>query len=332
MERMEMYMAAGLSIETVVLQAGKGLAQKKRASLDRVRMRIEGGQPLASALAEDMGYPPVVLGIISCGESSGNLAAALKCSHSLLEREDELSKKCISALTYPCIIGLAAFALMIGLVRGIMPQILPLLSGLHTDLPFLTKAVMRASSFFLAYGAMCGAGALVFGICIAVAYERSLPIQGIVQSSLLRIPLLGILVKKYALSAFFQSLGALAESGMRVDSAYEKSVSAVALIPLRKSLLKGTEGIRTGSSFRSILPGDIPDYVAPLVSAGEASGNLAGSFLKAAAILDKELDHSLKRLTALIEPVMMIGMGFSVGAIALSIMMPIYDISKTLQH
>jgi type II secretory pathway component PulF len=76
----------------------------------------------------------------------------------------------------------------------------------------------------------------------------------------------------------------------------------------------------------------MPSYVAPLVAAGEASGNLGKALSRAARILDRELDHSLKRLTALIEPAMMLGMGAAVGSIALSIMMPIYDISKALQH
>jgi type II secretory pathway component PulF len=73
-------------------------------------------------------------------------------------------------------------------------------------------------------------------------------------------------------------------------------------------------------------------YIVALVSAGELSGTLGASLLRAANILDRDIEHSLKKLTSLIEPLMMIGLGVIVGSIALSIIMPIYDISKVLQH
>jgi len=153
------------------------------------------------------------------------------------------------------------------------------------------------------------------------------------QSFLIRIPLIGGLFYRYSLSLFLRSAGSLIESGLQSAIAYRNAAEVLSLIPLRNELTKEASAVSRGVPFGSAVAKikRIPPFVPPLVSAGEVSGALGRSLLRAADILDRGVDHSLKKITALIEPVMMAGMGFAVGAIALSIMMPIYDISKVLQ-
>jgi type IV pilus assembly protein PilC len=331
-ERVEMYAAAGLPIGVAIYQAGQGSPKKQGLSLERVRSLVEGGQSVSSTFAQELKYPAAVVGIISCGESSGHLSQALKSGHALLEREEDLIKKCMSAMTYPLVIAIAAGVLTIGLVRGIMPQITPLLTGLHTDLPILTRVVMKLSDLLTLYGIYAGLILVICGAGMLWAIRKVYAIRRVVHICAIRIPILGSLIDRYALAVFFQSMGALTESGMAADLAYEKAIAAISLIPLRRRLEVTRQDVTRGGSFGAIFAKGMPSYIAPLISAGEASGNLTSAFSRVAGMLDRELDHSLKRMTALIEPIMMIGMGCTVGAIALSIMMPIYDISKTLQH
>jgi type II secretory pathway component PulF len=146
------------------------------------------------------------------------------------------------------------------------------------------------------------------------------------------IPIAGSLIRKYSLAIFCQSIGALVESGEGTDSAFCKTAAAVGFIPLQTRLMARSSMISRGDPLSDALKNDAPAYVSSLVAAGEASGHLGQTLTRAAILLDRELDQSLKRLTSLVEPVMMICMGSVVGVIALSIMMPIYDISKAIQH
>ena len=331
-ERLEMYVSAGLAIDRAIAAAGEGSSKRQHTSLIRVRLAVESGQSLSGALAREVRLPQAIVGLISCGESSGAVAATLKSAHALMERQDELLKKCLSALTYPTVIGLAAVVLTIGLVKGVMPQIIPLLLGLHADLPILTKIVIAISEGFTAYGAFLLIGiSLVIGIGVWV-YKRMLEVRSFIHRLLMSTPIVGSLVNRYALAVFFQSMGALVESGMPADAAFARTAPSISLIPLRRRLESAAPLVSRGEPLHEAFGRGMPAYIAPLVSAGEASGNLGKALSRAALILDRELDHSLKRLTALIEPVMMLGMGGAVGSIALSIMMPIYDISKALQH
>lgn len=332
LERLEMYISSGLPIARSLSLAGAVLPKRQRESLDRVRQAVESGQILSAILASEVRLPSAVVGLIACGESSGNLTETLKISHALLEREDELIKKCLSAMTYPTVVGLAAVALSFGLVLVIMPQIIPLLDGLHTDLPLITKIVMAASRVLMSYWLYFTVSSAILSALLIAAYRSSRMVRASLHLCAIHAPIVGGIMSRYALALFFQSFGALVESGMPADAAYAKAASSIELIPLRRSLEGKTETIMHGEPIYEAFAENAPPYVAPLVAAGEASGNLGRALLRAACLIDRELDHSLKRLTALIEPAMMIGMGCVVGSVALSIMMPIYDISKTLQH
>jgi type II secretory pathway component PulF len=124
----------------------------------------------------------------------------------------------------------------------------------------------------------------------------------------------------------------LIESGLSSLVAYKRTVGVIVILPLRIQFQDEIPNLNRGLSFGQIFTDKkLPSHIAPLLLAGEASGNLGNSLIRCAHILDHDIDHILKRLTALIEPILMAGMGCVVGAIALSIMLPIYDISRVLQ-
>ena len=194
---------------------------------------------------------------------------------------------------------------------------------------------MAVSEGITLYGLyMLLGGGFVFTAFI-FSYEKFRSFRSVCHSAMIRIPIVGSLYYRYSLSLFLQSCGALVESGLQIGQSYVNTVSTVSLIPLSKLLSEQVPQVQKGVSVGQILEGKskhIPTYVSSLLIAGEASGNLGASFVRAATIIDRDMDHSIKRLTSLIEPLMMAGMGIVVGGIALSIMMPIYDISKVLQQ
>lgn len=326
-------MSVGLALDRALSISENAMHKKQRGTVLNIRRCVESGSLLSKGLSENVHIAETTRSLIAHGESSGQLAQSLHTSRMLLEKGEELRSKCLSAMAYPIVIGIFALLLTLGLIRGVMPQIIPMLRSLQVDLPLVTRAVISVSDTLTDYGLHILAGIIALSVSLRFAYARSEKVKNMMQRLLISIPLIGGLVYGYHLSIFLRSCGALVESGSQVRDAYMKSASALSLRPLRIRLSEKAVLLAGGVPIAEILAQRrIPAYISPLLGAGEASGTLGVSMGRAAEILDRDIEHSMKRLTALIEPVMMAGMGTSIGAIALSIMMPIYEISKVLQR
>lgn len=334
MERLELYVSSGLPLDHSLRVSGEGVTKKQTEAIEKVRKSVEAGGTLSQALVTHLKISKTIAALIGNGEESGELAKALGRAKDLLEREEELTKKCVSAMIYPVVIGLFAGVLTIGLVRGVMPQIVPMLKGLNVQLPLITRVVMAISDGMVKYGFVILVSIIVIASGFPIVYWKSRLVRGAFQSLLARVPMVGRLFRLYHLSLFVRSLGLLAESGAPAASAYPATVSTLSFAPVRDQLEKERVNIKNGHALGLIMARmkGMPPYLAPLVSAGEASGTLGASLICVARIMDRDIEHALKRVTSLLEPVMMAAMGCAVGAIALSIVMPIYDISKVLQQ
>jgi len=335
LERLELYLSAGLALDKALLVAGECSQEWQRASVERVRQDVISGVRVSRSMHFSIGMPETVVGLIEHGESSGELSYALRVARELMEKSDALKKKCISALIYPSVIGVSAVALIIGLVRGVMPQIIPMLNSMRVELPFLTRLVMSLSGGISQYGLHILVAGISVVFVLYAGYTRTRIIRKAAHYCLMRTPLFGTIITAYSWSLFTRSCGTLIDTGVPAAHAFQKTVAYIPLYPLRDRLIERIPTIHAGTLLGSVLRDMspyIPLYVPSLVSAGESSGSLGISLVRAATIIDRDLDHTLKKLTSLIEPIMMAGMGVAVGAIALSIMMPIYDMSRALQR
>lgn len=335
LERLELYMSAGLPLDRALLALAQIGSKKHKILLNKVLEDVMSGGRISTAFAKHLKLSMTLCSLIEHGEASGNLPKSLILAHTMLDRQGETLKKCLSAMIYPIVIALFASVLTIGMVRGVMPQITPMLKSLHVSLPLLTRAVIYISDLTVSYGMYIVAGIVVSMMIVVLSYSQLKRFKYACQYVVMRLPIIGGMVFSYSLSIFLRSLGSLVESGMPVSGSYVSTSTTVPLLPLRSSLVKKTDEIKRGVSCSQVIlkaSTRVPAHVPALLSAGEASGTFGSSLVRAATLIDRDMDHGLKRLTALIEPVLMIGMGSVVGGIALSIMMPIYDISKALQH
>ena len=333
LEKLELYVSAGLTINRGLEISAQGMPKRKALGIDAMRKSVESGASVSSALSQNVRIPKTILSLIEQGESSAELSSAFHTARILLEKEDELFKKCASALTYPLIIGAFAVLLTIGLMKGVMPQIIPMLKSLHVQLPLITRIVIFISDSLLSYGIYICIALIMCSIAASMAYRKIAFVRRSAHLCWSMVPLAGSLIYEYSTSVFLRSCGSLVAAGIPVHHAYKRTADAVSFLPLRDMLALRSGDVAQGAPLsKAFIHRRIPPHVPGLIAAGEASGTLGSSMLRAADILDRDIDHMLKRLTALIEPVMMAGMGCTVGAIAVSIMMPIYDISKVLQH
>ncbi len=332
LERLEMYISAGLPINKVLPLLASSRDKNKNTIISNMAIEFEKGNPLSSCLSRYLGISKIISHMIEYGELSGKLNRSINLSIRLITKEDELFKKCLNALLYPVFIGSFSLILTLVLVQKVLSQIIPLINSLNVDLPVITRIVIVFSGVIKNYGLYIIIATIFIFIVARYAYTRSGSIKKLYQNLLIRIPILGTIIYNYHLSLFFQSCGSLIESGLTIFEAYSKSQNAVTFAPIKTLLVKYSQRIGEGMPLSRVFADkNNPIFLQSIISAGENSGSLGTSIIRAHQILDRDLDQFLKKFTVLIEPIMMIVMGLFVGTIAVSIMIPIYSISNTLQ-
>ncbi len=333
LERFEMYLSAGLTINKILPLLMNDKRPKQNLAITNILNNFQSGNLLSASLVQYIGLPKTVAHMIEYGELSGKLSRSISLAVRLLTKEDELFKKCLNALLYPVFIGSFSLLLTIGLVQKVLSQIIPLLKSLHVELPIMTRIIIALSDFLKNYGFYALVASAILFIVIKQIYKRSQVSKKLFHHFLMRIPILGGVIYNYYLSLFLQSCGSLIESGLTVFDAYSKSQNSVDFVPIRSLLEIHHERIGQGVSLSKIFSHKRnPVFVQSLISAGESSGSLGISIIRAYDILDRDLDNFLKKFTTLVEPVMMMFMGLFVGTVATSIMVPIYNISSSLQR
>lgn len=332
LERLEMYVSAGLPINRALYLLGEHNDKQKHQAISKMATDFERGYLLSHCFAKHIGLSTIICHMIEYGELSGKLNRSILLSIKLLIKEDELWKKCLNALLYPVFVGSFSLILTFVLIQKVLSEIIPLLNSLKIDLPLVTKIVITISDVFRNYGIFIVFGIILILITITKIYSKSQRFCQFVHNLVLRMPIIGKIVYNYHLSLFFQSCGSLVESGLTISQAYLRSQKSPSFWPLKILLSKYAGRIGEGMPLSRVFESKHhPQFLYSIISAGENSGSLGQSIMRAHEILDRDLDQFIKKFTVLIEPIMMIVMGFIVGTIAISIMIPIYSISNSLQ-
>ena len=334
LERLELYLASGITVDRALNLCADGVSHKQREIIASLSIHIMSGRELSAGLSKFLGISISSAMVVSFGEKLGDLTKSIRSVRSDMEKRDELYKKCVSAGVYPVTIGVFSLIFVVGIMKGVMPQIVPLLQSLHTKLPLLSRIMIYISKIITEHGVWIFIAIVVCVACSAFLIKKSIKIRNLLQKTLVHLPLFGKLLSYYHASSFLRSMASMVEAGIVVSSAFVNAASAQSFYPLRMRLLSCVDLVRDGAmSVSGVISGlSVPTYVSTLCSAGESSGSLGTSLLRGADLLDREVDTTLKRVTSLLEPTMMVVMGTIVGAIALSILLPIYDISKAIQH
>lgn len=281
-----------------------------------------------------LSFDRTLTSMISSGETSGLLSVSLKRAYDLMERRSEMKKKLLGALVYPGFISLATIGMTVFLVMYIFPKILPLLSSLNIPLPFLTRAVRTTYIFLSHYWMWVGLTVLLSGVTFVILYKNKKFFRKLCQDTLVKTPLFGEALKKYIISNNFSSMSTLMDSGQSLDkvllyssaTAFESYCDAWDVC--QKKITKGVSFAECLKSVPTFFPTLVPD----IVSLGERTGNLPTMMGHIAHIYESEINMLVKQLSNILEPILMIFMGIVVGSIALSIILPIYEITNHLGH
>lgn len=294
------------------------------------KFNLEKGQTLSSVFEKfPKQFSSVFINAIKSGEESGTLEQSLKYLSIQLKKENDLIKKVKSALAYPALLLMASLSIVTVLIVFVLPRITKVFAQSGIELPLPTRILMNISDFVLGNWLW-----ILITLGIVVVFIRLFKMtqkgQVIMYNITSRIPLVGSLSQKVILSRLARSLASLLKSGTPIIKALKVAADATGNSYYRRELYVMAEkeiskGVSVGGSLKH-REEMFPKMFISLISIGEKTGTMETVLDSLADFYEEEVDSSLKTLVSALEPTLLIVMGIIVGAIAISIILPIYSL------
>lgn len=301
-------------------------------ALDAVIEQVRGGSEFSAALAE---HPKVFnslyTSLIKASEASGQLAPILERLAEFLERQRDLKKKVKGAITYPLVMCLFAMGTTTFLVTFVLPKFAEIYRGKEDKLPKLTKWLLAFSGFMESYGLYILGGLLLVGGALFY-YFRTPKGRWNGEALKLKTPLLGALFHKSTLARSLRTLGTMIQAGVSMMDAVTLTTRVCGSLHYEAMWNNVKERIERGQQISEALADSphIPRSILKMLNAGERSGQLGKVMERVANFCEAEMNVAIKTLTSLIEPAIVMFLGVVVGGLVLSMLLPIFQISKVM--
>jgi general secretion pathway protein F len=311
----------------VARQSGKNRVQRVVLA---VRARVREGHSLANGLAL---FPAVFSELyrktVQAGEQSGRLDVVLDRLADYLETSHEIRQKTMLALFYPALLTIVALAVVIGLVTYVVPQVVQVFENMNQQLPWITRALIAFSGFLRAYGIWLIAALAALAVAGSLAL-RNPATRMRWHELLLRLPLVGKLLRGTNSARFARTLSILAASSVPILDALRIAGEVLPILPMRQAVEEAATRVREGASLRGALEksGHFPPMTLSLIGSGESSGNLQAMLERAAEVQEREVSTLVSVLLGLFEPLLILVMGGIVLVIVLAILLPIFDLNQ----
>lgn len=332
--RMADLAAAGLPLDRVLQvvaeQSESGtLAEVAEQALDDVR----GGLPVSDALAKHPKlFPPVYTQTLKAGEASGQFADVAGRLADFQEKEVARRSQVVSAMIYPGVLTLTAVFVVIFLLTFVVPRLSGVFKDLGDDLPLTTRMLLDGTAFLtnngililiVLVGAVIGFRAWSATDAGAIARDRSI----------LKLPIVGPVVLKATVSRFARVLGTLVYGGVPILDALHLAGLASGNRVFQVSAEQVEGEVREGRPIAEAMrdAGSFPPVLTHMVAIGEQTGDLPKMLGRVSDSLDFEVDNGMRRLTALVEPVIVLSMGVFVGFVVLSVLLPIFQAQQLVK-
>jgi len=334
-KHLSLMLTSGVSLAQSImeLQEQSGSPAFKKI-LKELSEEIKKGKTIAAALLKyEKLFGPLFINMIKVGEESGTLEESLKHLASQLESSYELKKKVKGAMMYPLLVLGATLSVGFGLAIFVLPKLLTFFKSLNVKLPITTRILLATVGNLEKYGPYYILGLIIFIVLFRLLLKTK-KAKLIFHSLLIEMPIFGGLVKKLNLAYFTRTLATLLKSGVTIVEALEISAATLSNMAYRESFKEASERLRKGESLSVFLeskPRLIPSFVAKMVEIGEKSGSLEETLFYVADFYEKDVDSATKNLANILEPILLIGVGLVVGVVAISILMPIYQFTSSIQ-
>ncbi|HBT46824.1 MAG TPA: type II secretion system F family protein [Peptococcaceae bacterium] len=303
-----------------------------KESIDRVLEDLQQGETLHRALSKSPKvFPPIMIYSAEAGELSGALDETLLKLADHFEREHEIQEKIKSAMTYPLIVLAVSLASIGFMITFVLPMFSNIITNLGVPLPWPTRLVLELGKFFRQWWFLLLAALGVAGY-FAWRWSQEEKVRYALDRIVLRLPVFGRLKHRALLSQFSRTLGTMLYSGVPILQALEVVERTVGNRVVAEAIALAQEQVRDGKSIASPLAesGVFPPMVVEMVTVGEETGTLDALLARLAAFYDREVGEMAARLSSLIEPILILGLGAVVGLIVLSVLLPLFQLVGTL--
>ena len=325
---------AALPVEEALLAVSQQTEKPRiKSMLLGVRSRVMEGHTLADGLKDfPNAFPEIYVATVAAGEQSGKLDAVLERLADYTDNRQQLRQRITHALVYPISVAVVALAVVVGLLTYVVPKVVEVYDNIDQELPALTQSLIATSDFLRENGFLL----VVFLIGGLVGLNFLFKQQGpkrALHAWLLRLPLIGRIVRGVNTANFSRTLHILAGSGVPVLEALRIAASVVSNIPMREAVEEAADRIREGAAIgRSLAVSKLfPPMTIHLISSGEASGELDTMLERAAVYQEREMNAIIATLMALVEPVLILTMGGVVLLIVLALLLPIVNLNDLVQ-
>ncbi len=305
---------------------------KMKEVIGEVKRDVAGGMSLTEAIQKHPRvFSPLYVNMMRSAEAGGILDLVLDRLSGFLEKEQETRNKIKSAMMYPAVVFCFATLMLFGLLFFVLPKFKGIFETMGLELPLTTKLMLNSSMYMRNYWyiylvVMAGSVVLfkVFGRTERGKYA--------IDAAKLRVPIFGDLILKTCVSRFARTFGTLITSGVPVLRALEIVSDTAGNRVIAETVVRARQSIKEGEKISTPLFGSkiFPVMVTQMIAIGEETGRLDQMLDKVSNFYDDEVDNTLKGLTSLIEPLMIVGLGLIVGFIAISVISPIYSLVGSL--
>src|SRR5437899_141071 len=294
----------------------------------RVARSVEQGSTLAEALRRNpRTFDDLFVNLVEVGETGGILDTVFQRLAAYIEKAAALKRKVKSAMIYPAsIIGVAGLVVVF-MLTFVIPTFTKMFKDLGADLPLPTQVVVWLSEFVRTYILLIIAA--VFGCVFALrAYYRTEKGQATIDALLLKVPVMGTLIRKVAVARFTRTLGTLVSSGVPILEGLRITARTAGNKVVEKAVLQCRAAVTAGKTLAEPLKasGVFPPMVIQMISVGEQTGALDAMLSKIADFYDDEVDVAVSSMTALLEPIMIVVLGVLIGGLVVAMYLPIFKL------
>jgi len=302
--------------------------------LDDVIKRLDNGEPLGESLARyPKAFSELFINMIKMGEQSGNLEKNLEYLALQLEKSFALKRKVIAAMIYPAIILVSTFGLGGALSVFILPKLIPLFKSLKVELPLSTRILLWITELVQNYGLFVLLGLIIFVVAI-ILISRLRLVKLVNHKILLKLPIVGTISQNLNLALFSRTLGTLIKSGVSIVEALDITANTLNNLIYQGQIKEVSLRIQKGKQMSVYLKTKgklFPATFSRMIGVGEKTGNLEESLVYLADFYEKEVDNTTQKLSTVLEPILLLVIGLIVAFIAISIITPIYQMTRGLR-
>lgn len=298
-----------------------------------VRERIQKGEQFNTALARHSKiFDELYIAMVRAGEESGSLSEALELLSVQMERSNNLKKKIKGAMIYPAIVLVILGAIGVLMMVFVMPSVTGTFKKLGTDLPATTQLLIAVSEFMAANTVLVAAG--IIGVIVGfLAFIRTGVGKFLWHGFLVHLPIIGPMVKEVNAARTARTLSSLLTSGVDVVRALEITTDVVQNVHYKPVIKEAREAVVRGEALSSVFIKKeklYPVFVGEMLLVGEETGAVAQMMKELAVFYETEVERKTKDLSTIIEPLLMVVIGGTVGFFALAMIAPIYSITDSI--